>query len=84
MAKQPALLDQVRDRLPKKGQSRWVTKLDPPLRAELEEIKASFESGQMGSAVTKTGLANAISAALLDRGVAIGPYGVLCWLQNHR
>lgn len=84
MAKQSALLDQVRDRLPKKGQSRWVTKLDSALRAELEEIKASFESGKMGSAVTKTGLANAISAALLDRGVAIGPYGVLCWLQNHR
>ena len=84
MAKQPALLDQVRDKLPKKGQSRWITKLDPSLRAELEEIKASFESRKMGPATTKTGLASAISAALLDRGVAIGPYGVLCWLQNHR
>lgn len=75
------LLDEIMRRLPKRGFTPWHEKLDPAMRAEIEQIKADFHSGRL--AATKTGLAMAISATMREAGVEIGRAGVTRWLENH-
>lgn len=83
MSKKRTLMDEVLERIPKKGFKPWNERIPPDLLAELEALRAAFWAGQMPTRTTRTGLSYAISKSLQERGVDIGHSGVKKWLENH-
>lgn len=80
MAKAKSLIEEVAQNLPRvKGLRPWHETLPPDLQVECEQVKAAWRAGKMG---TKTGLAWALSKSLKTRGIEIGHYGVMRWLEK--
>jgi hypothetical protein len=80
MAKAKSLIEEVSDNLPRaKGLRPWYETLPSDLQSECEQIKAAWRAGKMG---TKTGLAWTLSRSLKARGIEIGHYGIVRWLEK--
>lgn len=82
MSKRRSLMDEVLERIPKKGFKPWNERIPPDLLAELEALRAAFWAGQMPTRTTRTGLSHAISKSLQGRGVHVGHAGVNRWLEK--
>ena len=81
--KAPSLIDEIVALVPpQQGREKpWQDKVPPEVRAELEELKAKFRSGEIKG--TKTGMAKAISETLARRNIyTIGTQGVVKWLAS--
>ena len=81
MAKPAGLLHEVSKLLPSSKRKRWTDSLPADVRAELEHVREHFLSGQMGSA-SRTGVAEALAAALAGRKIHVHPMTVSRWLKS--
>ena len=80
MAKARSLIEEVSDNLPRaRGPKPWHEMLPPDIQSECEQIKAAWRDGKLG---TKNCLAWTLSRSLKARGIEIGHYGILRWLEK--
>lgn len=83
MPKAPSLIEEIVALVPtEKGREKpWQDKIDPAVRAELEQLKSDWKAGKVKG--TRVGMARAISETLKRRGVySIGVQGVTKWLTT--
>ena len=77
------LLEDLRDAMAqvRHGGKRWHEKIAPEHLEELNEIKAAWRAGELGT--RKKTLARNISTRLRERGISdIGSNGVIAWLDE--
>jgi hypothetical protein len=81
MTKRPSIVDLIAASIPESQSGKpWWLRLTPDQQELVDPVLAAWKAGRFGRA--KITAARVISSVLTERGIKIGPQGVLSWLQR--